>query len=277
MKSICLTVILLSLVCAASSLVIPVSMGASSTASWEVSVEPTAPFFRSVEQAQIILRVENGASTTRRIMIPYRQDARWPQWIHVYRDGRRVAPKEGTEFVAVPTTLRTGESLSLLLSLREFYEAGAILGIGEGEYRIEWKGTPIGRSNNTSGHFEIIADDRGESTSPLETILSQVNGTMTDKRDAFWQRLLSAPSNAELVSVLRELPEAYLEENSLLALLGTSNDIGVRREALHVLRRFGHRPDLTRFVEDYLAKQVDEPLIRIGVGTLRVLRGEKGR
>lgn len=236
---------------------------------WEIKIEPVAAKFPRLEDVHLILTVTNASRESRLLALPYLETQSWYQWIQIYHEGKRLPTGEDEDYVYTPGTVHPGEKLSLLVSLDKFYQA-PLGGSQKGRYELLWKGTTIGLAQDTKAGFEV--DPKMKTSPDIFSMDPYLKAGKT--KEELWKKILSLPSNPQWLALFRVIPKESIEASSLIRLVETTDDLGIKREAIRALGRLGKDPAAESLLIDYLKKQDDKPLIELGVLSLRKLQNK---
>ena len=236
---------------------------------WETQIQPVSESFSGLDEIQLILTVKNIGKEPRLIAIPYLETHDWPQWVQVFKDGKRVQPKVDEDYVYPPGTLRPGEKLSLLVSLDKFYVA-PLKGSQKGRYELLWKGTTIGLAQDARSEF--VVDPKMKASTDIFSMAPYLEAHKT--KEDLWKKILAAPSDPKWLGLFRIIPAESIDAPSLVKLAEVTDDLGIKREAVQALGRIGKNPEAEKLLVEFLKQQDDHPLVELGVLSLKKLRGQ---
>ncbi len=234
---------------------------------WETHIEPVAKQFPSLESVYLILALRNVSQEIQEPGLPYQEDQPWFQWIEIYHQGKRLKPKVDHDFAYLLGSVRQGEQLSLLVALEKFYETPAKS--EKGKYELVWQGGTLGGAKTVRAEFEI--DPKMKSPADIFSLSTYLQAGET--KTELWKRILASHSDPKWITLFRILPSDYIDPPSLIQLVRTSNDVGIRREALRALGRVGKDIEVENLLIKFLRDQKDKPLIEFAVLSLDRLRG----
>lgn len=240
----------------------------------ELQMQPAAPHVQRVQDVHLILTLKNVGTKARTFVLPYLDNHDWYQWIQVFRDGQKLPARVDEDYAYLPTVLRPGQQLSVLVSLDKFYDVPNI-GSGAGHYSVRWDGGTIGFASTASASFEVgSASAESADAFALDSYLTNAAGlSIEDQTRQLWKDVLKSPADPKWLPLLRIVPKDYIDMNSLLDLAETTNDLGLRREAVRALSKVGKQPGVIPRLVALLKSHEDKPLGELAFATLQSLRG----